>query len=103
MSPRRPGSTTLTLLAAIRDGDSYGLDLVERTGLSSGTVYPVLGRLRRRGWIEGIWEAQERADAEGRPRRKYYRLTAEGRAVLEAEFAHVASLMKGASPREARS
>lgn len=92
MSPRRPGSTTLTLLAAIRDGDSYGLDLVERTGLSSGTVYPVLGRLRRRGWIEGVWEAQERADAEGRPRRKYYRLTAEGRAVLTAELAHLTSL-----------
>ncbi len=92
MSPRRPGSTTLTLMAAIRDGDSYGLDLVERTGLSSGTVYPVLGRLRRRGWIEGVWEAQEQADAEGRPRRKYYRLTPDGRAVLTEELAHVVSL-----------
>lgn len=92
MSPRRPGSTTLTLLAAIRDGDSYGLDLVQRTGLSSGTVYPVLGRLRRRGWIEGLWEDQARADAEGRPRRKYYRLTADGRAVLSEELGRLVSL-----------
>lgn len=96
MSPRRPGSTTLTLLAAIRDGDAYGLDLVERTGLSSGTVYPVLGRLRRRGWIEGIWEDQAVADADGRPRRKYYRLTSRGAEVLESEVARIAALARGA-------
>lgn len=101
MSPRRPGTTTLTLLAAIRDGDAYGLDLVERTGLSSGTVYPILGRLRRRGWIEGIWEDQATADAEGRPRRKYYRLTAEGRAVLERELARVLALTERGGPRGA--
>ncbi|MEQ9570258.1 MAG: PadR family transcriptional regulator [Longimicrobiales bacterium] len=96
MSPRRPGSTTLTLLAAIRDGDAYGLDLVERTGLSSGTVYPVLGRLRRRGWIDGVWEDQAVADREGRPRRKYYRLTTAGAAVLDEELARIGALARGA-------
>lgn len=96
MSPRRPGTTTLTLLAAIRDGDAYGLDLVERTGLSSGTVYPVLGRLRRRGWIEGIWEAQTVADREGRPRRKYYRLTTAGARVLEEELGRIVGLTREA-------
>ena len=101
MSPRRPGTTTLTLLAAVRDGDTYGLDLVERTGLSSGTVYPILGRLRRRGWIDGVWEDQATADAEGRPRRKYYRLTGEGRAILERELAHVIALAEGSDPRRA--
>ncbi len=96
MSPRRPGTTTLTLLAAIRDGDAYGLDLVERTGLSSGTVYPVLGRLRRRGWIEGIWEDQAVADREGRPRRKYYRLTPTGARVLDEELGRIVGLTREA-------
>lgn len=96
MSPRRPGTTTLTLLAAIRDGDAYGLDLVERTGLSSGTVYPVLGRLRRRGWVEGVWEDQAVADREGRPRRKYYRLTPRGAEILDVELARMAALARGA-------
>lgn len=96
MSPRRPGTTTLTLLAAIRDGDAYGLDLVERTGLSSGTVYPVLGRLRRRGWIEGIWEDQAVADEEGRPRRKYYRLTTAGAEVLDEELERLLGLTREA-------
>ena len=95
MSPRRPGTTTLTLLAAIRDGDAYGLDLVDRTGLSSGTVYPVLGRLRRRGWIEGVWEDQVRADEEGRPRRKYYRLTPVGAEVLDEELDRLGVLFAG--------
>lgn len=95
VSPRRPGSTTLTLLAAIRDGDAYGLDLVERTGLSSGTVYPVLGRLRRRGWIDGVWEDQAVADRDGRPRRKYYRLTTAGAAVLDEELARIGALARG--------
>ena len=102
MSPRRPGTTTLTLLAAVRDGDTYGLDLVERTGLSSGTVYPILGRLRRRGWIDGVWEDQATADAEGRPRRKYYRLTGEGRAILERELARVLALAEGTDLRGAQ-
>lgn len=96
MSPRRPGTTTLTLLAAIRDGDAYGLDLVGRTGLSSGTVYPVLGRLRRRGWVEGVWEDQAVADREGRPRRKYYRLTPRGAEILDVELARMAALARGA-------
>jgi DNA-binding PadR family transcriptional regulator len=64
-------------------------------------VYPVLGRLRRRGWIEGLWEDQTTADAEGRPRRKYYQLTIEGRSVLERELAHVLSLAEGHEARRA--
>ena len=79
---RRPGIKTLTILLAVSEGRRYGLDLVSRTGLPSGTVYPVLGRLLRRGWVRGRWEDQRIADREGRPRRKYYEVTQEGRAVL---------------------
>ncbi len=56
----------------------YGLDLSEATGLPSGTVYPILARLERIGWVESDWEAPDAHIAEGRPRRRYYRLTREG-------------------------
>jgi len=79
---RKPGMTTLQILAAVADGRRYGLDLVTNTGLPSGTVYPVLGRLLKRGWVESRWEDQRTADREGRPRRKYYGITDEGLTVL---------------------
>lgn len=77
------GRQTLRVLAAVRDGARYGLDIVERTELPSGTVYPVLARLRRRGLLESRWEEDEVAAREGRPRRKYHRPTAEGYRVLD--------------------
>jgi DNA-binding PadR family transcriptional regulator len=60
----------------------YGLDLGVATGLPSGTIYPILARLERIGWAESDWEDADAHIAEGRPRRRYYRLTREG-----AEFA----------------
>lgn len=87
--PRPLGITSLRILAAIRDGDAYGLDLVARTGLSSGTVYPTLGRLRRRGLVEARWEDQRVAEREGRPRRRYYRLKGEGARSLREGAARV--------------
>ncbi len=86
--PRPLGTTTVQILAAIRDGTTYGLDLVARTGLPSGTVYPTLGRLRRNGFIEGRWEDATIAADENRPRRKYYRLTPSGAAALAEGLAH---------------
>ena len=56
----------------------YGLDLCEATGLPSGTIYPILARLERIGWVESDWEDPEAHIAEGRPRRRYYLLTREG-------------------------
>jgi DNA-binding PadR family transcriptional regulator len=56
----------------------YGLDLCTATGLPSGTIYPILARLERIGWMESGWEDPEAHIAEGRPRRRYYRLTREG-------------------------
>ena len=54
----------------------YGLDLSGTTGLPSGTIYPILARLERIGWVESDWEDPD--IVEGRPRRRYYRLTREG-------------------------
>lgn len=83
------------MLAAVRDGARYGLDIVDRTGLPSGTVYPVLGRLRDRGLLESRWEDDEVADAQGRPRRKYHRLTPEGVAVLADAAARLGEPVRG--------
>lgn len=84
------GITSLKILATIRDGNAYGLDLVARTGLASGTVYPTLARLRRSGFVESRWEDQRVAEREGRPRRRYYRLTGAGARALEQGAARVA-------------
>ena len=55
----------------------YGFDLLSRSGLRSGTVYPVLARLEAAGWLESTWEKVDPAVA-GRPRRRLYRLTGVG-------------------------
>ena len=62
--PRSLGLTSLRILAAVRDGEAYGLDLVVRTGLPSGTVYPTLGRLKRSGLLVARWEDQRVAERE---------------------------------------
>ena len=80
--PRSLGVTSLRILSAIRDGVSYGLDIVARTGMPSGTVYPTLGRLKKSGLVTAQWEDQRVADREGRPRRRYYELTASGASAL---------------------
>lgn len=103
--PRPLGVTSLQILAAIRDGHAYGLEVVARTGLPSGTVYPTLGRLQQAGLVRSRWEGRRAADSEGRPRRRYYELTAAGvRALAEgtarirqAALALDQALPKGAS------
>lgn len=74
---------TAAVLLAIRAGHRYGFDVVDATGLPTGTVYPLLRRLERRGVLTGAWEDEERARAEQRPTRRYYRLTATGEGALE--------------------
>jgi PadR family transcriptional regulator PadR len=76
--------TAAMVLQAISAGYVYGFSVMEVTGLPSGTVYPALRRLERDDWIHSQWEAQASADAEQRPPRKYYKMTREGKAVLEA-------------------
>lgn len=57
----------------------YGLEIVEVTGLLPGTIYPILARLEHAGWLSSRWEVIDQR-AEGRPRRRYYRLTPDGTA-----------------------
>ena len=74
-------STTLAL-EALAAGHSYGFDIMDATGLPSGTVYPLLRRLEREGCVTAHWENETTARREGRPARREYRLTAQGRALL---------------------
>ena len=96
--PRPLGITSLKILGAIRDGTAYGLDIVTRTGLPSGTVYPTLGRLKRRVLVRAHWEDQRVAEREGRPRRRYYELTADGEAALAEGVARMTDLAAELAP-----
>jgi PadR family transcriptional regulator, regulatory protein PadR len=73
-------------LLADPTADRYGLDLIRATGLPSGTLYPLLERLQRAGWVEAHWEDIDPVAA-GRPARRYYRLTAEGVTAARSELA----------------
>lgn len=61
-------------------GERYGLELSELTGLPTGTVYPILARLERVGWVDSSWEDAAVHESAGRPRRRFYRLTTDGAA-----------------------
>jgi len=57
--------------------DWYGSQIGQVAGLPSGTVHPILARLERVGWLESRWEDID-PSKEGRPARRYYRLTESG-------------------------
>ncbi|HUG42429.1 MAG TPA: helix-turn-helix transcriptional regulator [Longimicrobiales bacterium] len=106
MTPRPLGYATVAVLRAVADGARYGLDIMERTGLPSGTVYPTLGRLEKRGYVGGRWEEAAVARREGRPRRRYYRLTGAGSVALREAIRRFGALAGGdvgpvARPEEA--
>lgn len=79
-SPRMTLQTQLVLRAMLAEpaSEHYGLQLCEETGLPSGTVYPIVARLEQLGWVTSSWEDPLKHITEGRPRRRYYRLTEEG-------------------------
>ncbi len=76
--------TAALILQAVDQGLSYGFDIMDATGLPSGTVYPALRRMEAEGLVSSQWEAEKKALSEQRPARKYYRITRPGAEVLEA-------------------
>lgn len=56
-----------------------------KTLTSHGTLYKALDRLRTRGFLVAQWEDPEAAAEAGRPRRRLYRITAEGRLALQGQ------------------
>ena len=71
---------TLRVLEAFLENPSdqlSGADVLKRSGVPSGTLYPILLRLESAGWFLSRWETIVPAKA-GRPRRRLYRLTPSG-------------------------
>jgi PadR family transcriptional regulator, regulatory protein PadR len=71
---------TQAVLAVLLERETWGFDLSRASGLPAGTIYPILQRLTAAGWVTSRWEQAEAAQEEGRPARRYYALTTEGRA-----------------------
>jgi PadR family transcriptional regulator PadR len=71
--------TQLVLRALLADPgrELYGVEIGDAAGLPSGTIHPMLARLEGVGWLESRWEDIDPC-AEGRPARRYYRLTPTG-------------------------
>lgn len=84
----KKGSAELLVLALVEERARHGYEIAKLIEQRSGgalkfhvaSLYPALYRLERRGLIQGRW--LERA---GERRRRFYRLTTEGRAVLAAQ------------------
>jgi PadR family transcriptional regulator PadR len=90
---RRMSITTVSVLQTIAGGVKYGFDVIDATGLPSGTVYPALSRLERDGFVKSTWEDEAGAHADGRPARRYYRVTAAGSKALAAATDHYRALV----------
>jgi len=84
----KKGSAELLILSLIEHEPRHGYELSKLIDSRSNgairfhvaSLYPLLYRLEKRGWIEGRW-----VEKAGQRRRRYYRLTAEGRRVLAAQ------------------
>lgn len=84
----KKGSAELLILSLVEDLPRHGYDIGRLIELRSrgvlrfnvASLYPLLYRLEKRGWIRGRW-----VEKAGQRRRRYYRLTAAGRKVLVAQ------------------
>jgi DNA-binding PadR family transcriptional regulator len=94
----------VSVLHAIARGYEYGFDVIDATGLPSGTVYPALTRLERDGYLRSDWEDERAAHADKRPPRRYYRMTAPGVRALEVELKRYRALgpVRRVSPTRGR-
>lgn len=89
---KAPGLAALRVLQAIAGGAEYGFDIIDITGLPSGTVYPALSRHERDGFVRSSWEDAAKAFRDRRPPRRYYRITADGRRAIEAALADLGAV-----------
>lgn len=102
--PRMTIPTQLVLRALLAEPtqEMYGLEICSAAGLPSGTIHPILSRFEGLGWLESRWEDVVPQD-EGRPRRRYYKLTEEGaeRARIALAQATISLASLGLRPRPA--
>ncbi|HKG12701.1 MAG TPA: PadR family transcriptional regulator [Pyrinomonadaceae bacterium] len=84
----KKGSAELLILSLVEDRPRHGYEvgslIEQRSGgvlrFNVASLYPLLYRLEKRGWIQGRW-----VEKAGQRRRRYYRLTPEGKKVLAAQ------------------
>lgn len=75
---------TVAVLHAVASGYAFGFEIIDATGLTSGTVYPALDRLEELGLLRSTWEDDDEARKQGRPPRRYFAVTAPGAQALAA-------------------
>ncbi len=83
MSPLRLTHATALILQALATGRRHGFQIMNVSGLPSGTVYPVLRRLEREEAVVSEWEDEATASAAGRRTRRVYHLTESGQLLAE--------------------
>jgi DNA-binding PadR family transcriptional regulator len=96
--PRMTMATHAVLKVLLEDATQprYGFDVAKEAGIATGSLYPILARLERLGWLASHWEEQD-PTSPSRPRRRYYQLTPTG--VIEASKAIEVSLRRIAPTR----
>ena len=70
--PQCPRAFAALVLQALAKGYRYGFEIIDFTGLASGTTYPILRRFERDRLVRSKWEGQKKAYGHGRPPRRYY-------------------------------
>lgn len=84
----KKGSAELLILSLVEDTPRHGYDIGQLIEMRSrgalkfnvASLYPLLYRLEKRGWIRGRW-----VEKPGQRRRRYYRLTSAGQKTLQAQ------------------
>ncbi len=98
MQHRALGNAAIAVLAALASGYKYGFDIMDHTGLKSGSVYRALSRLEELRLTSSKWEGARIAVQEKRPRRRYYEITDAGHAELAATRENLVALVDKLAP-----
>jgi PadR family transcriptional regulator, regulatory protein PadR len=99
----RKGILELAILNALDERERYAYELVKGLvdvpglGLTEGTIYPLLSRLRNQGWVTTRLE-----ESNAGPARKYYALTREGRKAAELMNQYLDEIVKGCRAQRLR-
>jgi PadR family transcriptional regulator PadR len=100
----KKGSAELMILSVLESRPRHGYEIAKliearsagKLAFHVASLYPLLYRLEERGWLQGRW-----VEKSGQRRRRFYRLTAEGRRVLARQrdtwkaFVHAMHLITG--------
>ena len=93
-----PSQLVLEALLEDPGRELYGVEIGAAAGLPSGTVHPILARFEGLGWLESHWE-DINPRFEGRPARRYYRLTPGGAEAARAALARAYRPARRPQPR----